>query len=1274
MSITALYRRWAPPRASLQTRPNISAGGKSLKAIVNYVPMDRRVALAGGQARPERVSGAALFADLAGFTPITEAIAQALGPYRGAEKLFAILNRTYNVLMAECDRYGGSVVGYSGDAITVWFDGEQAATPVQAGRRAVACAQAMLTGMEGLRTVLIPDRQPLTLDLKTTVSIGPVRRFLVGDPDKYLLEVLAGATMARLARAAHWTRPGRLVLDADTCTLLSAHLDRVDYERAEGENFAIVRALAAPVEPQPWPPLPAGALSANQVRAWLLPPVYARLQSGQGEFLAELRHTVSLFLRFTDLDYDNDDEAGLKLDAFVRWVQQVLTRYEGWLLHVTIGDKGSYFYATFGAPVAHGDDAARAVAAALELAAPPAELAFIENVHIGINGGQTRTGAVGESTRFYSADGDPVNLAARLMQEATAGQILLHAKLAPAVSRHFVLEPLPPRQVKGKANPVPIVAVTGRQPTGSIRLQEPQSALPLVGRTAEVALIADKLALAQHGQGQLIGITGEAGIGKSRLVAEAIRRASAAGFVGLGGAAQSTGTQTAYLAWQPIWRAFFDLDAHASFEEQTAALERNLTELAPNLQPRLPLLGLALGLPLPDNDLTRSLDAKQRKEMLEQLLVDCLKARLKPVTANGETRHSTPLLLVLEDVHWLDALSLDLLTAIGRAIANLPALLAVAYRPPETEQAPRFPFLGMPHSTEIHLLELTHTEAAQLIEHQVAVSSGVPRTLPPPFIEAITTRAEGNPFYIEELLSYLQDRGVAPGDMAAFARLELPASLSSLILSRIDQLTITQQTTLKVASVIGRDFRFAWLWGVYPGLGEPERVRQDLDWLAWLNITPLDTPYPDLRYLFNHATTQQVIYESLSFTVREQLHEQLAAWLEARMNGAGSLDLVAYHYGRSANTDKQREYFRKAGDAAAARYANAAAIQYYERLLGLLPPAEQAPVLIALARILANTSAWDAAEARYREVLALTEGTVGARWHAQALLGLGFTIRSRMRYEEAMVWLERARSEFAGLGDREGLSETVLEIGRTYWYQGKGDQAQRMAEQTLALEGENGDKPRIALALHVLGMVALSKLDFATAREWWFKSLDVKREIGDKPGVASTTTSLAVVAFLTGRLDEARTLATESVTIHQELQARWEYALSRTILGFVLATQGEAARARTIQYENLSLFAELGALPMVDTGLLGLAHATQLAEPGPEASRYAVTLVAAGNRINATPKYKRMPYLQIVADRIMAEARKQLDQADVEATEAEGSKMDWSQAVAYALSRGHGPG
>ncbi|GAB4208036.1 MAG: adenylate/guanylate cyclase domain-containing protein [Roseiflexaceae bacterium] len=1235
-----------------------------MSRLAGYVPIDRRQALAQGADLPEYTAGAVLFADLAGFTPMTEMLMRLFGPQRGAEELLLLLNQVYEALVEQADRYGGSIVTIAGDALTVWFPGDAPGDQHSATARATGCALAMQPAADLLRRIPAASSQTMELGLKTTIAAGPVRRFLAGDPAIQVIEVLAGATLVELAAAAEQTRAGEVVLAASARQVLADQVQVAELRAAGGSagGCVVIAGLAVPAELRPWPTLPDAALPDEQLRPWLPPPVYERLRGGQGEFLTELRYAIALFLRFADLDYDHDPTAASRLDGFVRWVQQVLARYQGSLMQISIGDKGSYLYVVFGAPIAHGDDAARAVAAALELAAPPPEQAHFGPVQIGISGGQARIGAVGGSTRTYTVMGDAVNLAARLMEQAAPGQVLVSSNLVQPIGRRYRLEPLPPLAIKGKTDPIPVVVATKWQSDLPAALQEPQYGLELIGRTAEQAQIDEQIATVARGEGRIIGITGEAGMGKSRLAAELIRRARAAGFLISGGVALSTTTQTSYYAWRPVWHLLFRLDLAAPPSAQIAALEQSLAALNPALLPKLPLLGPLLNLPLPDNSLTATLEPRQRKELLEELLVTVLSAWLAQPPA--------PLLLVLEDAQWLDALSLDLLRAVGRALPRLPLLLVLTYRPPVDDLPFRWPFADLPHSREIALSELPASDAATLIAQKAALLYGPHQQLSAAFVNAVIDRTEGNPFYIEELLNYLHSCGVAPDDQAAFERLSLPDSLSSLILSRIDRLTTDQQMIVKVASVIGRWFPVAWLWGVHPGIGPEVQVRRDLEIVTRLDITALNMPDPELAYVFKHVLTQEVPYASLPFALRARLHEQLAAWLEQQAQIEASVDLLAYHYGRSGNSAKQCEYFRKAGDAARTRFANAAALQYYERLLVLCPPEEHAAIHLTIASIYKDISAWERAEAHYRAVLALETGQNLASLHAQALLGLGKAMTSRGFSEEAIAWLGLARRSFDALGDTAGMVTALLALTGEYWLHGKLEQAEAMIGEALDLYGI--DQSNRALLYHMLGNLALSKRDYATAYDYWFQSRLIHQTEGRPLAAARLNVNIAMVAYHQNDYDTAHSLVSASLQDFRVIGALWEVVLAQVVLGLVMSARGETYAALRLQAENVERLIQIETEVGLDACLLGLAVAVQQDRQTPEAHSLAVNIIATASNLLERRNARRDWFYQQFADAVAGQARASLGLVLFEQawSEAAGWGLDqiWNQTRAYLTS------
>ncbi|MEO8613275.1 MAG: tetratricopeptide repeat protein, partial [Chloroflexota bacterium] len=1109
------------------------------------------------------VIGAALFADISGFTQLTERLTQQLGARRGIEELTLKINQVYSALIDAVDSYWGTVINFAGDAITCWFDAEE----TDATARAVACALAMQTAM-----VAFDD-----LALKVTVTSGAARRFIVGDPTIQYIDTLASATIARLAVGEQLALKGEILLDDASVTTLGSALQIAERRIAEsGENFAVLGTASLPLSPaEPGDPT---EIAPAIIKPWLLPAVYMREEGGFGAFLTELRPTVALFLRFDGIDYDEDEDAGEKLDAVIRQAQASITQYDGALLQVTIGDKGSYLYGAFGAPVAHEDDAARALQAALELQQLSQTLPFLLPVQIGVSSGTTRAGAYGGSTRrTYGVLGDDVNLAARLMTNADSGEILVSSSVQKATASLFLFEPRLPLRVKGKRELLTVFTLTGLRRQRAIRLEEPAYLLPMIGRQAELTLISDKLKLALQNKGQIIGFTAEAGMGKSRLIAEVIRLARGLGFTGYGGVCESSGTKTAYLVWKAIWQAFFDLDTAVELQEQRHQLEEVIHIHAPQRLDALPVLAPLLDIPMDENDFTRSLSPRERRNILNIVLEDCLRSAAA----------KTPLLLVLEDIHWVDSLSVELLDVLAAMSVNLSVVFVLAYRPLEGGQTSIPSVESLPQYTRIALDRLNTGEAEQLIQAKLAQlfpESG--ETLPTTLVSALLERAEGNPFYLEELLNYLRDQGMNMHDAIALKTLELPSSLHSLILSRIDQLSEEQKATLKAASIIGRLFKVAWLYGYYPLLGDVERVKDELDALSQLELTPLDTPEPELSYLFKHIVTREVTYESLPYATRTRLHEQLAQFIEGQ--GAESyLDLLAYHYGLTENRDKQREYFPKAGDAARAAFANDAALDYYARLLPLLVESSaQIDIYTRRGEVLELTGRWSEAESEYRTALALAVGETSDAARLQYLLGR--IANSQSDYATAADWQGKARATYARLNDSSGLAHVLLETGNISMAQGNYAAARQQLEESLELGRSLNDQLTIARCLIELGKVAYLQGDLPLSRSLLNEGLTIMRPLGHKQGQAISLNILGLIAGDMGDRAAQQTFLQESLSIVQQTGDRMGTAFILLNLGSLTSAQGDFETARTQISTSLQIFQTMGEQATYAEGLLNL--------------------------------------------------------------------------------------
>ncbi len=1114
-----------------------------------YIAGDRRAALAAGLTLPERVHGAALFADISGFTALTEALAEEFGSQRASELLTGHLNRVFHAVIEELHRCGGDVIYFSGDALTCWLDGDD-------GSRAAASGLGMQDAMRREGSVTTPGGLSFQLELKVAIACGPARRFVVGDPEIQLIDVLAGALVDRIAAVEQLAEKGEVLVHESALAALGHRVGRGETRTSEeAGTVTVIRGPGYAVTWEP-PPQTGWEIPAELARRWLLAPVYDRLTAGRGEFLAELRPAYPVFLSFTGIDYDTDESAGEKLDEFVRAAQHVLTSYGGSLLQVTLGDKGAYLYGVFGTPLAHEDDAARACAAAIELRALEHSTAA-RGIRIGITYGRLHSGTHGHAKRrTFCCLGDAVNLAARLMSKAPPGGVYISEAVQRRLGDGFTWAELEPLTLKGKAAPVTAYSLTGATSRRSRRVRRYE--LPLVGRTEEIAVLDARLQEAVRGRGGIVGLSAEAGMGKSRLVAEFIRTTRHQGVQVAVGECQSFGTNAGYVVWSEIWRVLFGLDENLPTGEQVGALERALGEIDAALVPRAPLLDAVLGLPIPDTELTAAFDPQLRKTSVENLLADCLRAMAR----------REPLVLVLEDCHWLDPLSRDLLGVIARTIATAAVLLVVVYRPEAA--LPHDGALGTLRGLEeLELAVLDEAQMSAVVEAKLSELLGEAGKTSQSLRDLVVNRAQGNPFYAEELLNYVHGQGVDLSDQRALTALELPESLHSLVLSRIDMLEEAPRTTLKVASVVGRTFQAPMLPGVYPDIGGIDDVRTNLRALQRVDLVIRDRE-ADESYLMKHAVTQEVAYESLPYALRATLHGQVGAYLELQTDAVEHrLDLLAHHYWHSDDEPKKRRYLRLAAEQAQASYSNAAAIEYYERLASLLADAERVNVLLELGKVLELVGELDRARDAEMRALELAEAIGDGDSRAWCEAAIAEVARKQNRYDEAAERLARAAAGFEELADEEGLGRVLHLEGTLAAQRGKLDDARTCYEDSLAVRRRLGDVKMMASVLSNLGIVAEYEADFPLSRSLHEQALALRTELGDRWAIANSMTNLGMIATLEGRNEEARARFEDAMRLNSEVGDNWRVVVCHNNLGNACRGLGDYAAAYLQYAESL---------------------------------------------------------------------------------------------------------
>jgi class 3 adenylate cyclase/tetratricopeptide (TPR) repeat protein len=1085
----------------------------------------------------ERFAAAVLFADISGFTPLAERLARR-GP-AGTEALSELLNAYFGELTVLVAGYGGEVVTFAGDGLlAVWPATEEGVAA--AARRAGRCALAVGSALHDYQSV---DGQRLSL--RMGIGAGEVVTLNVGEADGHLRLLLSGAPLVQMCHAERRAAPGAVVLSPETWTLAAEFGAGV----ALPSGFVRLTAMDAPPPSQapPRAPLEVG----GGMDAYVPEVVRARLAAGQAEWLGELRRVTPLFLNLLDADPTRPDLLEL-VQPVMAEVQPILQRCEGTLKQVVVDDKGLTLIGVFGLPpLAHEDDAARATQAALQAQAALRDLGI--RCAIGLATGRAFCGPVGgDVRREYDVIGDVMNLAARLMQ-AAPDTILCDTATQAAARSRLRFQDLPAIPIKGKADPVAV-----HRPVEPTRTPDPLRTM--FGRADERGLLARRLGQLEAGRSGLVVIEGEPGIGKSRLLADLLEQARARRMPSLAGAGDAVETTVAYHAWRPVFTQLFGL---ADIEDAAARRARVLAHAGtvPELQRLAPLLGDVVGLDLEDNELTAQLAGQVRADNTRELLVRLLQAH-----AAGHDTGRVPLLVALDDGHWFDSAS----WALARLVATevTPLLLVIATRPLVEPLPGEYRRLrDGPTTDRLPLQPLAPRDTLALVCSRLGVAG-----LPERVTSLIEGRAQGNPFFSEELAYALRDAGlivVADGSCTIAAgagdldSVTFPDTVQGVVAGRIDRLSPGQALTLKVASVVGRLFGVRILRDVHPVEADSSALHKQLDVLRRQDFTMLDSPEPDLTYLFKHVVTQEVAYSRLLYGQRRQLHRAVAEWYERSQadDPSALYPLLAYHWSRADEPARTIWYLELAGEQALRAGAFQEVVDFLTEALTLaerLRPAPEAPRL--------------------------------ARWHRQlgdAYMGLGWLHESRQHAASAVALLgrqvpqtpSRVLADLAAQALRQAAHRVwparplrgaadargeLLEAARAYerlgflnYYANAREAAVGAVLHLVNLAERAGPSPELARAYGAMsvaaGVVGLHVLA-GRYRQW---GRDIARRSDDLAALVFVLLTTSAYDLSVADLPAARAALSEGLEIVGQLGDQRRWGELAALLAQVLYHQGE---------------------------------------------------------------------------------------------------------------------
>ncbi len=682
----------------------------------------------------------------------------------------------------------------------------------------------------------------------------------------------------------------------------------------------------------------AGA-SAKPPSSVVEPAVRVRLEQAAADAAGGERKTVTAL--FADIKGSMDlmerldpEEARAIVDPALKLMIDAMHRYDGYIVQST----GDGIFALFGAPVAHEDHAQRGLYAALrvqeDMAKYSAGLRAAGNppveIRVGLNTGEVvvRSIRTDDAHTEYTPIGHSMSLAARMQTLAPTGSIVITEQTQKLTAGYFDLKPLGPARIKGVSEPINVYEVLGIGPLRTrLQMSESRGLSKFVGRHAELDQLDKALEQARGGRGQIVAAMAEAGVGKSRLFHEFKLRRQSECLV-LEALSFSHGKASAYLPVVDLLKTYFRIADRDDERTRREKVTGKVIALDRALEDTLPHLFALLGIPSGDaglDEMDPSIRRRRTREAVKSLIV--------------RESLNQPLILIFEDLHWIDAESEALLNMLADSIGTAQILMMVNYRPEY-----RHHWGNKTYYTQMRLDPLGADNSAELLSAMLGDEAALG-----PLKATIIERTEGNPFFIEEMVQVLFDQGVLARNGAVslarpFTSIQVPSTVKGILAARIDKLAPAEKDLLQSLAVIGKEFPIGL---VRRAVGQrDDELTPILSNLQIAEFIYEQPAFPENEYTFKHALTQEVAYDSVLMERRKLIHERTAVALEEMF--AATLDdhlsELAHHYSRSANASKAIEYLGRAAEQAGARSAYNDAIGSARealRLIAMMPESRE---------------------------------------------------------------------------------------------------------------------------------------------------------------------------------------------------------------------------------------------------------------------------------------------------------------------------------------------
>ncbi|MDP3984628.1 MAG: adenylate/guanylate cyclase domain-containing protein [Acidimicrobiia bacterium] len=1063
------------------------------------------------------IEGSMVFVDISGFTKMSERLAR--HGQVGAEEVTEVIDNTFGRLLPEAYAFGANLLKFGGDAMLLLFSG--AGHPLHAA----AAALAMRRQLREIGHFSTTAGQ-VSLRMSVGVHTGMFDFFLVGGSHREL--IVAGPAATRTVEMESTASAGQILLSPE----MVARLPRTAVGRAIGPGYLLSEHLGEIDRLE----IHAGTGSAVEMSQFVPSGLRGTLLAGTLD--PEHRPVAVAFIHYGHFDelieQKGGPEAAVVLDQLVKGVQEAADSRGVTFLATDISAGGGKIILTAGVPQTTAHDEEQMLLTLHQVIAADWGIPL----HIGVNWGHVFAGEIGPPyRRTYTVMGDTVNLAARLMARASVGSVYATEEMLVGSRTVFDNKALDPFLVKGKRRPVQAFLVG--DPAGS-RSEIVASALPLLGRDQELERMLTAWRAATAGRGGAVQLVAEAGMGKSRLLEEFLARSGASNVIGV--ECRLYQSATPYFPFRTLLRVAWQLEG-LDPSVTAARLHQIVDENAPELMPWLALIADPLGLVVERSAQVNQLADEFRPPRTHEAIIRLL-----------ETTVVEPCVFVIEDTHWMDEASRDLLEALTGGLERRPWLFVLTRRPADEG------FILAKGESRLHieLQPLTDEQTKELI---IAATESAP--LMPRQIASLSERAQGHPLFLIELLQALrQGRDVDA----------LPHSVEGLIGARVDGLPPADRNILRRLSVLGSSFAADHMAAVLPDITVRTRNQALRRLAGFLSVAP------NGWVQFRHALIRDVAYAGLPYRTRLDLHARVADSIR-RSDGASEkqAELLSLHYHQAKRWEEAWAFSRVAGDAAKRIYANLEAATFYRRALqsarfvesaepslrsqlaeslgdvleqaGLFKdsldayrqatslvkhdPIHHADLLLKRARARARIGAYTTA---FREIAIgcrmVTEvGSREARKARARLTALSAQLRQLQEHPRAALRLaQQAMTEAGESDEKEALARSYQVLDAAYNMLGQPSRA-IFGQRALELYEELGNLPGVAIVTNNLGGQAYFEGHWEVALEYYARAQDAFRRAGNEPEAATSAANIGEVLVSQGKFDEAETLLADAVRV-----------------------------------------------------------------------------------------------------------------------------------------------